>query len=522
LDAPDLPGSPEEYRARFGAGKRAGGKPKKPKRASVGYNKFKYAPGSGCGTGSGGFKSGNNCSQGGGFNTPGAPKPHGTPAGGTKPTPTRKPIAGFGGSKGATSSMPVKASDLKLAVAEATIAKAAATAAKKAAARAARIAAKKAQRKAAKKTARLAAKKAARLAAKKAARKQQKLSDRQAARRERLDDLADYVAKEKVAKGREKRARAKVAPRGANETHVDYTKRVYAKDIEKLHTKLDTLEAKHTAAIDAKNKAVQKASDDVWDAQKAGDSAREAHHTQIRKTAIAEYEAAKKAAVEEFHAEIAKFTQVDGAPRLADFRTQKNVKGTVVRESDYATLDPEKKVLVDKARDFYRSMASFRLADVVNRVKYSNDAPMDGAAGSHHQGVVKLRNDTHDGTAIHEVAHAVEHGDPARTLRSAALADYDARMLAYKTKNPNGRWEKHPTFKHYDAPSRIDPSKQADEWHSELGYVRRYCDYTVSGRGGMEVVSVGIEELHIRPNRMRREARDHFDFMLLTLAGRFH
>jgi hypothetical protein len=522
LEDSDLTGSPDEYRARSRAGKNAGGKPKKPKRARVGYNKFKYAPGAGCGTGAGGFKSGNNCSQGAGFNSPGVPSGQGSAGGSTKPAPARKKLDGFGGKKGAITSMPVKVSNIRLAEAEAKLARAARITAKKAAARAARIAAKKAQRKAAKKAARLAAKKAARLAAKKAARKQQRISDRQAAKRERMDDLADFVAKEKAAKAREKRARAKVAPRGANETHADYLKRVYAKDIEKLHTKLDALEAKHIATIDAKNKAVRKASDDLWDAQKAGDAAGEARHTQLRKTAVAEYEAAKKTAVEEFHAEIAKFTQADGAPRLADFRTQKNVKGTVVRESEYAKLDPEKKVLVDEARDFYRSMGSFRLADVVNRVKYSNDAPMQGAAGTHSQGVIKLLKDTDSGVAIHEVAHAVEFGDPALTLRSAVVADYDAKMWAYKARNPNGQWVVHPNFAHYKAPSVSDPSKAADEWHSELGYVRRYCDYTSAGRSGIEVVSVGTEELYRRPNYLRKNAREHFNFMLLTLAGRFH
>lgn len=58
----------------FGGGKKPSPKKKAPKKPSAGFNKFKYAPGEGCGTGAGGFKAGNNCSQGAGFNTPQAPK----------------------------------------------------------------------------------------------------------------------------------------------------------------------------------------------------------------------------------------------------------------------------------------------------------------------------------------------------------------------------------------------------------------------------------------------------------------
>ena len=58
----------------FGGGKKPTPKRKAPKKPSTGFNQFKYAPGAGCGTGAGGFKAGNNCSQGAGFNTPQAPK----------------------------------------------------------------------------------------------------------------------------------------------------------------------------------------------------------------------------------------------------------------------------------------------------------------------------------------------------------------------------------------------------------------------------------------------------------------
>ena len=78
----------------FGGGKKPAPKKKAPKAAPTGFNKFKYAPGEGCGTGAGGFKAGNNCSQGGGFNQPQAPK-------------------AFGGKGQIAASMPIKAADVK-------------------------------------------------------------------------------------------------------------------------------------------------------------------------------------------------------------------------------------------------------------------------------------------------------------------------------------------------------------------------------------------------------------------------
>ncbi len=78
----------------LGGGKKPAPKKKAPKAAPTGFNKFKYAPGAGCGTGAGGFKSGNNCSQGAGFNQPQAPK-------------------AFGGKGQIAASMPTKAADVK-------------------------------------------------------------------------------------------------------------------------------------------------------------------------------------------------------------------------------------------------------------------------------------------------------------------------------------------------------------------------------------------------------------------------
>jgi hypothetical protein len=516
-----------EVRGRMGSPRA----PKKNKKSKARPGRpAKVGPSAGCGTGSGGFKTGNNCA-----------KEDGIP---------RKPFS-MGGALKQGPKGELQAVKAQIAVKQA------------------KAAIKQQKQQAKDKQTSLAAKKS------KAAIRKKEKEGKAAEAQKQTDAAAAAKKKAMLQKIRVKKANEKIQvtekdfglapapppmfgrrdnlPQNPGETVVEWKTRTVKKDLEKFHAETDKLEKQYNNAIaDQNDKALQAERDHMAAAEKyrnallsndknqASISLRES--TDLRGVIEASKKEAKrleKEMAEQHHAMVAKFTHAHG--------------GGPAQTIDTSAMPPPAKAIGvsnadEKAGIVAVNEARAWLNKIVPKSRYS-EIPLNkvhltrAEGGGSHAGQTKeilvgvkgistggLPEDLVKKTTIHEYGHAIEDGSPD-TMRALA-EDYWKRVDSYRASNPGGiKYFKHSQCSYYEAPAPIDSrSRPGENGESLLGYSRRYSDfgYDAANRGanpsprkagGTEAFSTGIEHLYRNPSEFRKKARSHYDLTLLVLAG---
>jgi hypothetical protein len=511
-------------------------KPKKRKKVKTTGRPAKMGPSAGCGTGSGGFKAGNNCA-----------KEDGIP---------QRPLSQGGALKGAN------AKD-DFALAKALKEKAAAKKAKKEADAKAKSIATKPQRDKARVDRKRAAEKQAKIdeLRRAAAERKAQKGERDAAERKAAQEAADKKRSEMLQKIRIKKANKKLeiverppsifSGQAANikkesgETEVAFQIRRHKQDLDKLHSESEKIESSYAKKIEdfkserEKTMAAASAEDsaafgnsDIAERLKGVERAKE-----MRQRAAAiekQIAASERERNERIHDLVGEFTKSHAgrtANVSADAKDYKIAEGT--RDAD--ANDIVRKAS-EKAWRFYSKVASpdheeaFKITKIKTRLE---------AGGSHNmrdnEAIIGNTFKSVD-TAVHEYGHAVESRRPA-TMKALA-EDYAARRDKFLVENKGSKILGMERCDYYEGvyasgEFRKDIlSKLAEPSH--LGYARRYSDFgydaasrakyknDTSGRyeGGTEVFSTGAEALYIEPAAFRRRARHGFDITVLIMAGR--
>ena len=536
-------------------------KPKKRKKVKSTGRPAKMGPSAGCGTGSGGFKAGNNCA-----------KEDGIP---------QRPLSQGGALKGAN------AKD-DFARAKALKEKAAAKKAKNEAAAKAKSIATKPQREAEK------------LARKKSAEKQDKIDElrraaaerkaqkgeRDAAERKAAQQAADKKRAEMLQKIRIKEANKKLdiiekpadkfsgevdttVAKNAGETQFDFAKRRIDADLKKLHSEIDALEKRADQAEKEINNKIQQLKEDASavdrerreNAQKISGGGRRPtkaemdDHAKISQKHASVHESLRKAQAEkdkldsvhrkEVHKVIGEFVQSHGKG-LVSVDASKKFADEAALSKTRSQYKEEFKKNAEKVWDFFKSTLAPIHQPKIDAIKVKLDT--EGGGADYSDFTQTARHGTLGGNAdyhisrkviAHEIAHGLHYGrsflppEPgllpkqdrvSESIRAAIKEDYDARVARLRSDHQQGLEQ---VVYHPDRPSYLmwKPKGEARTGRGEsyLGYANQYADSELQGSiSATEVISVGVEHVYDGPRWLRRHARSHFDLTVLFMAGRLH
>jgi hypothetical protein len=505
-------------------------KPKKRKKVKTTGRPAKTGPSAGCGTGSGGFKAGNNCA-----------KEDGIP---------QRPLSQGGALKGAN------AKD-DFARAKALKEKAAAKKAKSEAAAKAKSVATKTQREKARVDRKRAAEKQAKIdeLRRAAAERKAQKGERDDAERKAAQEAADKKRSEMLQKIRITKANKKLevveAPQPARqklpgESSVDSAVRENKKEFDSLHKSLDEVEARYETRLEGPRSAIKAMSDNRdW----LNDQARQ------KRLEAQEYSgAAKETLLQEAqqHAnEAIKYNKDindahDIARRLESQR-QREAHGVVSEfvsknGGGLATANPKNQISIDvkssKRRDSFREnvgdaynflnsslsrVHQAALSAVKVRLVKKSGADYDHLTKSARHGTSGKHAEYHTSKAVvvHEVAHGLHYGDGSAAGNRAIAAikdDYDTRVAELLSQNPTLRKVQYSSQR-----SRYLGYKVPGKTGSNLGYCSDYCDFeNGNATGATEVVTMGVQRLYEDPVSFRKKHRRHYNLTLAFLSGMLH
>jgi chemotaxis protein histidine kinase CheA len=536
-------------------------KPKKRKKVRTTGRPAKTGPSAGCGTGSGGFKAGNNCA-----------KEDGIP---------QRPLSQGGALKGAN------AKD-DFARAKALKENAAAKKAKKEAADKAKSIATKPQREAAKVERKRAAEKQAKIdeLRRAAAERKAQKGERDAAERKAAQEAADRKRSEMLQKIRIKEANKKLdiiekpaakfsgevdgaAAKNAGETQFDFAKRRIDADLKKLHSEIDALEKRADQAEKAINSKIQQLKEDAAaidrerreNAQKITAGGRKVtkkeseEHAKINERHAEAHENLRKAQVErdkldaqhrkDVHKVIGEFVESHGKG-LVSVDASKKFADEAALNKTRSQYKEEFKTNAGKAWEFLKSTLAPIHQPKIDAIKVKLDT--DAGSADYSDITQTARHGTLGGNAdyhisrkviVHEIAHGLHYGrqfmppEPgllpkqdrvSESVRAAIKEDYDARVAKLRSDNPQGLEQVvyHPERQSYRLWKPKGEARKGRE-ESYLGYANQYSDSELQGSiSATEVVSVGVEHVYDSPRRFRKNSRSHFDLTLLFMAGRLH
>lgn len=537
-----------ELRARMGGGRRLG-KKKKPKVATG--RPAKMGPSAGCGTGSGGFKAGNNCA-----------KEDGIP---------QRPLSQGGALKGAN------AKD-DLARAKALREKAAAKKAAKEAADKAKSVATKPQREKQKKINKLRAEAARR----KAEKGERDVAEKQAAAEAAAKKRAAMLQKIRIKKANEKlnvvekpagKYRGEVdasVKKSDGETQVSFAKRRVEEDLKTLHKELDAAEKRSEnkrqevfERIKRLEDEYKKASEDLKkmlntkgqkpDQIKIAASSAEAVKSRLS-SAYRERNSIDSDLAVENHDLVSEFVRSHGNG-LSQFRAEDQF-------FDAAQLSRTSSKYAASFKENARSAWAFlsKVSAPIHQAKGSAVKVHLDTKGGDAEYIERTQvarhgvrgngdHNTSAGTIVHEISHGLHYGpkpeatplpkqgtlalpsaqqardwidSPAYRARLAIKEDYDSRVAALASNSPQGVEQ---IVYHKDRTNyRLwKPKGESRQRESYLGYSSQYADAeNGNDTGATEVISMGVETLYRTPVQFRRNYRSHFDLTILFLAGRLH